>query len=95
MLVAKKQAAEGKRRQAPTFSTFAVSNYGEIAPVALDLQEWIVHQFRVKCEKDGARDDGCKVIDLTREFRHRLRIGVQLAAAGCGEMLCRAGAAWG
>jgi hypothetical protein len=95
LLVAKKQALEKKRKQAPTFSTFAVSDYGELAPVAADLQEWLVHQFRLNCERGGKRADGCKTLDLVRDFRHRLRIGIQLAvAAGCGEMLCRAGQAW-
>jgi hypothetical protein len=63
--------------------------------VATDLLEWIVFQFRGKCEREGPRADGCKVLDLVRDFRHRLRIGLQLAiAAGCGEMLHRAGRAW-
>jgi hypothetical protein len=93
--VAKKQAAEKKRKQAPTFCTFAVSDYGELAPAAADLVEWLTNQFRSKLENEGKRADGCKPLDLVRDFRHRLRIGIQLAiATGCGEMLCRAGRAW-
>ena len=93
--VAKKQAIEKKRKQAPTFSTFAVSDYGEMAPAAIDLQEWLVGQFRAKLEHDGRRADGCKPVDLVQSFRQRLRLGVQLAiAAGCGEMLRRAGQPW-
>jgi len=66
-----------------------------MAPAAGDLQEWLVNQYKVKCEQAGKRADGCKPADLVRDFRHRLRIGVQMAvAAGCGEMLCRAGQAW-
>ena len=66
-----------------------------MAPAATDLQEWIVNQYKIKCEQAGRRADGCKAADLVRDFRHRLRIGVQMAvAAGCGEMLCRAGQAW-
>jgi hypothetical protein len=95
LLVAKKQAAEKKRKQVPSFCTFAVSDYGEMSPAAVDLQEWLVNQFKIKCEQAGRRADGCKSVDLVRDFRHRLRIGVQMAvAAGCGEMLCRAGQAW-
>ena len=95
LFVAQKQAREKKRVQAPSFSTFAVSDYGEVAPVAGEVQEWLVNQFRVKCERAGDRADGCKTMDLTRDFRNRLRLGVQMAvAAGCGEMLCRAGRAW-
>ena len=95
LLVAKKQAVEKKRKQAPVFSTFAMSDYGEMAPEAVALQEWLVNQYRRKCEQDGPRADGCKTVDLVRVFRYKLRIGVQMAlAAGCGEMLCRAGQAW-
>jgi hypothetical protein len=96
LLVAKKQAGEKKRKQAPVFSTFAVSDYGEAAPVAQDLQEWLVNQYRIKCEQAGKRSDGVKPLDLVRDFRNRLRLGIQMAlAAGCGEMLCHAGRAWG
>ena len=95
LLVAKKQTAEKKRKQAPVFATFAVSDYGEMAPVATELQEWVVNQYRIKIEQEGKRDDGCKSADLVRSFRNRLRIGIQMAiASGCGEMLCRAGQAW-
>jgi len=95
LLVAKKQTAEKKRKQAPVFATFAVSDYGEMAPVATELQEWVVNQYRIKIEQEGKRDDGCKLADLVRSFRNRLRIGIQMAiASGCGEMLCRAGQAW-
>ena len=94
LLVAKKQV-EKKRKQAPVFSAFAMSDYGEMAPEAVALQEWLVNQYRRKCEQDGPRADGCKTVDLVRVFRYKLRIGVQMAlAAGCGEMLCRAGQAW-
>jgi hypothetical protein len=96
LLVAKKQALEKKRKQAPTFFTFAMSDYGETAPVAVEFQEWLVSQYRTKCEREGRRADGCKTVDLVYDFRHRLCIGIQLAvAAGCGEMLRRAGQAWG
>jgi len=95
LLVAKKQAAEKKRKQAPIFSTFAVSDYGEIAPVAQDLQEWIVNQYWVKLEQAGKRADGCKTMDLVRGFRNRLRLGIQMAVAtGCGEMMIKAGQPW-
>jgi hypothetical protein len=95
LLVAKKQTAEKKRKQAPSFFTFAVSDYGEMAPAAVDMQEWLVNQFKIKCEQAGKRADGCKPLDLVRDFRHRLRIGIQMAvAAGCGEMLSRCGQAW-
>jgi hypothetical protein len=93
--VAKKQVKEKRRKQVPTFWTFAVSDYGEVSPAAQDLMDWIIFQYRGKCEREASRADGCKVLDLVRDFRHRLRVGVQMAiAAGCGEMLCRAGHVW-
>jgi len=94
--VGKKQATEKKRKQAPHFAAFAVSDYGEVAPMAADLLEWIVNQFRLKCEQAGKRSDGLKPLDQVRDFRRKLYTGVQFAiAAGCGEMICRAGQAWG
>jgi hypothetical protein len=50
VLVGKKQAVEKKRKQAPRFMAIAVSDYGELAPMAVDLMEWLVQQFRLKCE---------------------------------------------
>ena len=73
-----------------------MSDYGEIAPMAADLMEWLVQQFRLKCDQAGKKADGVSVLDRTRDFRRKLYNGVQFAlAAGCGEMMCRAGAAWG
>ena len=93
--VAKKQAIEKKRKQAPSFLTFAISDYGEMAPQAVELQEWIVLQYRAKLDREGKRLDGCKPAELVQTFRQQLRLGVQLAiAAGCGEMLRRAGQPW-
>lgn len=95
VLVAKKQAAEKKRKQVPQFAAFAMSDYGELAPMAADLLEWIVQQFRGNCERAGKHTDGVSPLERVRDFRRRLYGGVQFAvAAGCGEMLCRAGQAW-
>lgn len=94
VLVAKKQAVELKRRQAPTFNTFAVSDYGELSPSAVDLVDWLVSHYRAKCTAEP-RVDGCKPLELVRDFRYRIRLGLQLAlVAGCGEMLYRAGQRW-
>ena len=80
----------------PKFTAFAISDYGEIAPMAVDLMEWLVQQFRVKCEASAKRVDGVTALDSVRDFRRRLYTGVQFAlAAGCGEMMCRAGQPWG
>ena len=96
VLVGKKQAKEKKRKQAPRFAAIAVSNYGEVSPMAADLMEWLVQQFRLKCEQAGKRADGVSSLDRVRDFRRKLYTGVQFAiAAGCGEIMCRAGQAWG
>jgi hypothetical protein len=96
VLVGRKQAREKKRKQAPHFAAIAISDYGEIAPMAADLLEWLVQQFRLKCEQVGKRSDGVSALDCVRGFRRKLYTGVQFAvAAGCGEMMCRAGQAWG
>jgi hypothetical protein len=93
--VAKKQKADGTRTSIPTFAPFVVSNCGELAPRAYDVQEWIVTQYRLKCCKEGRRSDGCTTVELVRQFRHRLKIGVQTAvAAGLGTMVQFAGLSW-
>ena len=48
LVVGRKQAVEKKRKQAPRFTAIAVSDYGELAPMATDLCEWLVQQFRLK-----------------------------------------------
>ena len=52
--VAKRQTLEGRRRKEPVFAAFAVTDYGEVGPHSKDLLEWIVHQFKLKCERVGA-----------------------------------------
>ena len=95
VLVAKKQHAENKRISIPKFTPFIVSDCGELAPLAYDLLEWIVEQFRLKCAKAGRRADGCLPADLVREFRHKLKVNLQLAvAAGLGAMIQAAGQPW-
>ena len=90
--VAQKQAKEKKRLQAPTFSAFIVSDFGDLSPKAQELQEWIVSAYARKCSSEGQRADGCTVADRTRAFRQRFKLDVQLAiAAGLGAMLLTAG----
>jgi hypothetical protein len=96
VLVGKRQAANKKRVQAPRFNAFAVSDYGEFSPMAADLCEWLVQQFRIKSDEEGKRSDGVASLDRVRDFRRRLYTKVQFAvASGCGEMLVRAGQSWG
>ena len=80
----------------PSFTPFVVSDFGEIAPSAMDLQEWIVEQFRRRCVKLGRRADGCSTSDLVRQFRHKFKVGIQMAiATGLGSMIQAAGQPWG
>ena len=83
------------RETNPTFAPFIVSDCGELAPKAYDVQEWIVSQYRLKCCKEGRRADGYTTADRVRQFRHRLKIGVQTAVAcGLGTMMQFAGMSW-
>jgi endogenous inhibitor of DNA gyrase (YacG/DUF329 family) len=95
VLVAKKQHSEHKRTSTPKFYPFVVSDCGELAPKAYDLQEWLVEQYRIKCANAGRRADGCTTADLVRQYRHKLKVAVQVAvAAGLGAMICAAGQPW-
>ena len=96
LVVAKKQRSEGKRDYLPTFSPFVVSDLDEMAPAAISLQEWLVEQYRRKLVNDGRRLDGCSTADLVRQFRHKFKVGIQLAiAGGLGGMIQAAGQHWG
>ena len=93
VMIAAKQHLDGKRSTLLAFVPFVVSDFGELAPAAIDLQEWIVNQYRLRCIKLGRRDDGCSTDDGVRSFRHRLKTGIQMAiATGLGEA---AGQPWG
>ena len=84
--IAKKQTQQ-KKRQAPLFAAFSVSDFGELSPAATELLDWLVDQHRHLCERMGPRSDGCKPLELVREFKRKLKASVQMAvAAGSGEM---------
>jgi hypothetical protein len=90
--VAQKQTKEKKRLQCPSFNSFIVSDFGDLSPAAVELQEWIVTAYAKKCERDGARLDGCNKQDMVRAFRQKFKLNVQLAiASGLGGMLLTAG----
>ena len=58
------------------------------------IQKRLVDQFRRKCIKLGRRSDG--VSTSVRQFRHRFKVGIQMAiATGLGAMLQAAGQPWG
>jgi hypothetical protein len=94
--VAQKQTKEKKRLKCPTFTAFMVSDFGDLSPAALELQEWLVTAYAKKCERDGARADGCNSADMIRSFRQKFKLNVQLAiASGLGGMLLTAGQPFG
>jgi hypothetical protein len=94
--IAKKQTQQKKRKQSPLFAAFSVSDYGELSPAASELVDWLVDQHRHSCEKMGPRSDGCKPLEVVREFKRKLKVSVQMAiAAGSGEMFHSAGQPWG
>ena len=69
-----------------------MSSSGDLAPKADLLQEWIVSQYTLKCKHAPPRPDGLKVKELVRDFRHRLKLGLQFAmAVGMGMMISEAG----
>jgi hypothetical protein len=94
--VAQKQTKEKKRLNCPTFTSFIVSDFGDLSPAAMELQEWIVTAYAKKCDREGSRADGCSPADLVRAFRQKFKLNVQLAiAAGLGGMLLTAGQPFG
>ena len=90
--VAQRQTKEKKRLQTPNFSAFIVSDFGDLSPKAIELQEWLVATFAKKCKQEGPRADGCSTDELTRAFRRKFKLNIQLAiAAGLGSMILTAG----
>ena len=75
----------------PAFSPFVIADNGELTPTAISFQEWLVEAYRCKIQQDS-RTDGLTISRLVTDFRHRLKIAVQIAlAAGLGVMIAAAG----
>ena len=95
-MIASKQFRDRKRPHDPSFAPYAVSNFGELSPAAIELHDWLSDQYRRKLLSEGPRADGCTLPDLVRAFRRKLMNRVQLAvAAGIAGMICNAGLPWG
>jgi hypothetical protein len=93
--IAKKQAQQKKRRQAPQFSAFCVSDFGELSPSAFNILDWLVDKRRKLAERAAPRADGIKPMEVVQQFKHYLRVRIQMAiAAGSGEMFRSAGQYW-
>ena len=94
--IAKKQTQQKKRRQAPVFNAFCVSDFGELSPSAITMLDWLVDKRRRLAEQAGPRTDGVKPLEIVSLFKQRLRMEIQMAiAAGSGEMFHAAGQPWG
>ncbi len=58
VMVARKQHMDGKRSSLPTFAPFVVSDFGELSPAAVDLQESV--QAQVQEARDSSRRMQCR-----------------------------------
>ena len=91
----KRQYTQRERKQAPSFSPFALADNGELGPSAISFQEWLVERYRKHLLTEPPRIDGLTPQALVRFFRHRLKLSVQFAlASGYGAMLNAAGGPW-
>ena len=87
-----RQILDGLRTAAPLILPVVVSTHGEFCPGTVQLQEWLVEQYRARLRLEGARDDGEKEDDLITSFRCELRAALLVATAkGTAEMLAVAG----
>ena len=95
VVIAKHQHLRKQRFRTPDFKPFIISDFGELAPSAINLQEFLVHQYKLQCSKSWPRPDGCSILDLTHNFRYRDKRAIQFAiAAGIGAMIQTAGQSW-
>ena len=68
------------------------STHGEFCPGTVQLQEWLVGQYRARLRLEGERDDGMGEDELTTAFRCELRAALLVATAkGTAQMLAVAG----
>ncbi len=44
--VAQKQTKDKKRLHCPSFNSFIVSDYGDVSPAAIELQEWLLQPMQ-------------------------------------------------
>jgi hypothetical protein len=92
VLLAQKQAVDGKRAHAPTFTPLTVTTQGEHGPGATLTREWLAKRFRQHLDETAPRPDGSDTGVLVGRFRDDFnmmlrmamirRIGAMAAAAG-------------
>jgi hypothetical protein len=81
MAIAKKQHLDGLRSCPPSFLAAAVTTSGELSKDFLFLHQWLTARYREKLMREGDRDDGMKVHDLTPAFRANLRVSICVPVA--------------
>jgi hypothetical protein len=87
-----RQILDGLRTAAPLILPVVVSTHGEFCPGTVQLQEWLVQQYRARLRLEGEREDGEKEDDLITSFRCELRAALLVATAkGTAKMLTVAG----
>ncbi len=78
----------GLRTAAPLILPAVISTHGEFCPGTVQLQGWLVEQFRARLRLEGERADGENEDDLVAAFRCELRAALLVATAkGTAEML--------
>ena len=87
-----RQVLAGLRSAAPLILPVVISTHGELCPGTVELQEWLVQQYRARPRLEGERDDGMEEDHLITTFRCELRAALLVAMAkGTAEMLAVAG----
>jgi hypothetical protein len=97
MDVAHAQHIDGARRIMPQFMGAVVTTLGEFSKDMIDLQEWLVKQYRYRVDEEGERPDGRTIQELTAAFRQDFRASIILAASvgnarmilTCGRKYCK------
>jgi hypothetical protein len=87
-----RQVLAGLRSAAPLILPVVISTHGEFCPGTVQLQEWLVGQYRARLQLEGEREDGMGEDELCTAFRCELRAALLVATAkGTAEMLAVAG----
>jgi len=87
-----RQVLAGLRSAAPLILPVVISTHGEFCPGTVQLQEWLVGQYRARLQLEGERADGVGEDELCTAFRCELRAALLVATAkGTAEMLAVAG----
>lgn len=89
--IARKQAYDQSRPTMPTFIAAVAATSGEVGIETVKLQEFLTMAYAKKLAREGDRDDGFSIKDLTADYRNRFRNRIQVAVAkgvGCMIMTC-------